>query len=164
MLSAIVAVDSFFGIGYKNDLLISIPDDLKHFKEITSGHTVVMGSNTWLSLPRKPLPNRTNIVLSRKKPEVPPTDHLRMTQDEFNSWLEDHQEEEVFIMGGAKTYADYIDKCDRIYLTQIYKEFEDVDAYFPNFYGVGEWRMSDVGELHTYNNIDYRFITYDRIY
>ena len=66
MIAAIVAVDSNWGIGYNGDLLESIPADLKHFKEITSGHTIIMGRKTWDSLPKKPLPNRTNIILSRE--------------------------------------------------------------------------------------------------
>ena len=65
MISAIVAVDNNWGIGFNGDLLEAIPADLKRFKELTTGHVVVMGSKTWNSLPRKPLPNRGNIVISR---------------------------------------------------------------------------------------------------
>ena len=88
MLSIIVAIDLNNGIGYDNELLVKIPEDLKRFKEITSGHTVVMGRKTWESLPKKPLPNRRNIVLSRKKEDIPPEDHIRMTYEEFDEWLD----------------------------------------------------------------------------
>ena len=71
MIAAIVAVDNDWGIGYNNQLLENIPEDLKRFKELTTGHTVVMGTNTWKSLPKKPLPNRRNIILSRKKEVYP---------------------------------------------------------------------------------------------
>ena len=163
MVSAIVAIDANLGIGCENKLLISIPEDLKRFKEITTGHTVVMGSNTWRSLPRKPLPNRRNIILSRKKEPYPHDEYLWMTDKEFSYWLEDHPNEEVFIMGGARTYADYIDICDRIYLTYIHKSFKNVDAYFPNFFDYGEWKMIEVSDIKTYENIEYHFVTYERI-
>ena len=163
MIAAIVAVDNDWGIGYNNQLLENIPEDLKRFKELTTGHTVVMGTNTWKSLPKKPLPNRRNIILSRKKEPYPQDEYLRMTEKEFGYWLEDHPKETVFIIGGARTYAEYLDICDVIYLTKIYKSHNNIDAYFPNVDKDSSWTIVDMSDIKTFENIDYQFITYERL-
>ena len=163
MIAAIVAVDNDWGIGYNNQLLENIPEDLKRFKELTTRHTVVMGTNTWKSLPKKPLPNRRNIILSRKKEVYPHDEYLRMTEKEFGYWLEDHPKETVFIIGGARTYAEYLDICDVIYLTKIYKSHDNIDAYFPNIVEDSSWVITDVSDIKTFEDIDYQFITYKRL-
>ena len=163
MIAAIVAVDNDWGIGYNNQLLENIPEDLKRFKELTTGHTVVMGTNTWKSLPKKPLPNRRNIILSRKKEVYPHDEYLRMTKMEFGYWLEDHPKETVFIIGGARTYAEYLDICNVIYLTKIYKSHDNIDAYFPNIVEDSSWVITDVSDIKTFEDINYQFITYKRL-
>lgn len=163
MIAAIVAVDNDWGIGYNNQLLENIPEDLKRFKELTTGHTVVMGTNTWKSLPKKPLPNRRNIILSRKKEVYPHDEYLQMTEKEFGYWLEDHPKETVFIIGGARTYAEYLDICDVIYLTKIYKSHDNIDAYFPNIVEDSSWVITDVSDIKTFEDIDYQFITYKHL-
>ena len=165
MIAAIVAVDSNWGIGYNGDLLESIPADLKHFKEITSGHTIIMGRKTWDSLPKKPLPNRTNIILSREYGITFDTD----TQIGYMNlkWLYRMLEnvdadKEIYVIGGGQIYKELLSLCDRIYVTKIYKEHENVDTYFPNLDAIGEWSATPMGELEKYKDFTYQFWRYDR--
>ena len=165
MIAAIVAVDSNWGIGYNGDLLESIPADLKHFKEITSGHTIIMGRKTWDSLPKKPLPNRTNIILSHEYGITFDTD----TQIGYMNlkWLYRMLEnidadKEIYVIGGGQIYKELLSLCDRIYVTKIYKEHENVDTYFPNLDAIGEWSATPIGELEKYKDFTYQFWRYDR--
>ena len=165
MIAAIVAVDSNWGIGYNGDLLESIPADLKHFKEITSGHTIIMGRKTWDSLPKKPLPNRTNIILSREYGITFDTD----TQIGYMNlkWLYRMLEnidadKEIYVIGGGQIYKELLSLCDRIYVTKIYKEHKNVDTYFPNLDAIGEWSATPIGELEKYKDFTYQFWRYDR--
>ena len=129
MISAIVAVDNNWGIGYNGDLLASIPDDLKHFRQLTSGNMVVMGRKTWDSLPKKPLPNRANIVISNQGNTILHKDAMRMSLDDLLLVINDIQFD-VFIIGGGEIYKQLLPYCDRVYVTKILKDFENVDTYF----------------------------------
>lgn len=161
MLKAIVAVDENWGIGYNGDLLASIPDDLKHFKNITTGSTVVMGLNTWNSLPRKPLPNRTNIVIRPGTPEFDKgQDVIKM---DLETLLERFELDGGFVIGGGSIYKQLLPYCDQVYITKIYKNFENVDTFFPNLDATGEWVAKPIDVPHTYNDLTYQFWVYDRI-
>lgn len=127
-ISIIVAASQNYAIGKDNDLLWHISDDLKRFKALTSGHTVVMGRRTFDSLPKKPLPKRRNIVLTHD------------TEFEFDGVDVMHTisqvleaaggEEEVFVMGGAAIYKQFLPFTQRLYVTWVYEDFE-ADVYFP---------------------------------
>ena len=111
MISAIVAVDANWGIGYNGQLLEHIPDDLKRFKELTSNNTVVMGRKTWESLPNKPLPNRFNVVLTSTPSQMEQTVNTKfLTMDDFLMNLDSLEEfmneygKEIFIIGGGQIY------------------------------------------------------------
>lgn len=134
-LSIIVAVAQNMAIGKDNDLLWHISDDLKRFKALTSGHTVVMGRRTFDSLPKKPLPRRRNIVLTRDKGfhyEVPPTATGRLevagSIAELLRMVEG--EEETFVIGGGALYRELLPLVSRIYATWVYRDFE-ADVFFP---------------------------------
>ncbi|PXV59266.1 dihydrofolate reductase [Dysgonomonas alginatilytica] len=129
IISIIVAIDEKNAIGKDNQLLCHLPNDLKYFKSVTQGHTVIMGRNTYESLPNGALPNRRNIVLSRNK-------DLQLDKCEVCSSLEDaialcNSETEVFIIGGATVYNKAIDLSDKLYITYIHHQFEGTDAFFP---------------------------------
>ena len=137
MISAIVAVDNNWGIGYNGDLLEHIPEDLKYFKTLTTDHVVVMGRKTWDSLPKKPLPNRDNIVITRTT--VPYTDNDAffcdleyLTSHSKNHLFRLSGNKEWFIIGGGTIYKELLPLCDRVYVTWICKDYENVDTYFPN--------------------------------
>ena len=126
--SIIVAAGQNGEIGLNNQLLCHLPADLRRFKELTTGHPIVMGRKTWDSLPIKPLPNRTNIVLSRNMALSIPDATVVHSLDEVGEIIDN--EEEVFIIGGEKVYSDSIDFAHTLYLTRIEHSFT-ADAYFP---------------------------------
>lgn len=132
MLSLIVCVDSQYGIGKSNDLPWYIPEDLKHFKNITSGHTVVMGRNTWESIPDKvkPLKNRENIVLSRTLDD----DRCIVFNDHWDL-IKHLGKKQVFIIGGSHLYKLFLElrMVDKIYMTRL-TEDHNCDIFFPKQY------------------------------
>lgn len=127
-ISIIVAIDQNNGIGLNNNLLAYIPADLKRFKAITTGHTVVMGKNTWLSLPKRPLPDRTNIVVTSKNGDIFDGATLVHSIEDAIGLLP--SDDESFVMGGASVYKQMFPFANRLYLTVIHKEFE-ADTFFP---------------------------------
>lgn len=146
MISAIVAVDNNWGIGYNGDLLEHIPEDLKYFKALTTGHVVVMGRKTWDSLPQKPLKDRLNIVISRQ-PRVPLGEmafSIPMDEAKVRVALSEN-DEEWFIIGGGSIYQEFLSICDRVYVTKIYKDHDNVDTYFPNLDESEEWAPATCG-------------------
>ena len=170
MISAIVAVDANWGIGYNGQLLEHISDDLKRFKELTSNNTVVMGRKTWESLPNKPLPNRFNIVLTSIPSQMEQTVNTKfLTMDDFLTNLDSLEEfmdeygKEIFIIGGGQIYHSLLSIYDRVYVTKIYKSHENVDSYFPNLDNDNNWKMVSASEILTNNNLTYQFCCYDRV-
>ena len=170
MISAIVAVDANWGIGYNGQLLEHISDDLKRFKELTYNNTVVMGRKTWESLPNKPLSNRFNIVLTSTPSQMEQTvNTVFLTMDDFLMSLDNLEEymskydKEVFIIGGGQIYHNLLPFYDRVYVTKIYKNHEDVDTYFPNLDNDNHWRMVSASEMITDDNLTYQFCCYDRV-
>jgi dihydrofolate reductase len=154
MISAIVAVDNNWGIGYNGDLLEHIPEDLRYFKELTTGHVVVMGSKTWDSLPKKPLKDRLNVVVSSKPRKVLGDMSIRIDMEELmvrmiymkrNALVNPAEEEEWFVIGGGSIYQQLLPFCDRVYVTKIYKNHDNVDTYFPNLDKSEEWAPATCG-------------------
>ncbi len=128
MISIIVAIAQNMAIGKNNDLLWHIPADLKRFKSVTSGHPVIMGKRTWDSLPRRPLPNRRNIVITDLPGEQ--IDGCEMAYSIDEAIAKCKEGEENFIIGGASVYRQFLAIADRLYLTFVHKSFE-ADVYFP---------------------------------
>lgn len=130
---AIASVDKNFGIGYNNKLLFRIPEDMKFFKETTLKSIVVMGRNTFESLGLRPLPERSNFIVTSRDDLDDRDDILSGTIEEINVGIFLYSPtEDVYIIGGESIYNYYIDKCDELLLTQYDREYDDVDAYFPN--------------------------------
>lgn len=127
MISIIAAIGNNNELGNNNDLLWHLPNDLKHFKALTSGRTIIMGRKTWESLPFRPLPNRRNIVITRDTnaqfecAEVFPS---------IESALNSTSNEEVFIIGGGQIYAQALPFADRLYITHVDGTF-DANVFFP---------------------------------
>ena len=162
MISAIVAVDTNLGIGFNGELLEHIPEDLKRFKELTTGNTVVMGRKTWDSLPQKPLPNRSNIIISTANPTIIDKHTLRLQMKDVINYLK-YTEEDVFIIGGGQIYKELLPYCDKVYLTRIYQKHDNIDTYFPSLDEMEDWEVEHCSEVKKYNNIKYAFLTYRRI-
>lgn len=163
MIAAIVAVNNDWGIGYNGDLLEKIPEDMKYFKELTTNNVVIMGRKTWDSLPKKPLPNRTNIVITTQKKDNE-DDAKFMTLEEAMQYAIVNRPTDVFIIGGGQIYEKLLPICNRIYVTKILKNHKDIDTYFPNLDKDPEWETSTCTELRfSEKDIPYAFLTYDRI-
>lgn len=130
-ISMIVAVDEARAIGKNNQLLWFIPADLKRFKEITTGHVVIMGENTYRSI-GKPLPNRTNIVVTLNR-EFHPEGCLPVySLEQALSVAREHETEEIFIIGGASIYKQFLPMTERLYLTLV-KGQHEADTFFPDY-------------------------------
>ena len=127
-LSIVVAVASAGAIGRANDLLWHLPADLKRFKELTTGHTILMGRKTFESLPRGPLPNRRNIIISRSLPTQPGAEVYPTIQQALEACAAD---EEVFIIGGGEIYRQLLPNTELIYLTRVQASFPDAEVFFP---------------------------------
>lgn len=132
ILSIISAVAKNNEIGRKNALLWDLPADMKHFKETTTGHPIIMGQRTFESIGR-PLPNRRNIILtldkSFQKDGVEVFYSIEEMEDNLNKTM--GKDEEAFIIGGGMIYKLFIDKADKLYITHVEEEFPDADTYFP---------------------------------
>ena len=134
MIKLIVAVDNNFGIGYKNDLLFKIPEDLKRFKQLTTGHFVVMGRKTFESLPNA-LPERTNVIITRSdkyKPENPTV----IVENDISKIISHYlstgqQDKDMWVIGGAEIYKQFLPYAEQVYLTMIHKVAKSVDTHFP---------------------------------
>ena len=127
-LSIIVAIAQNNAIGKDNDLIWHISDDLKRFKALTSGHTVIMGRNTWNSLPRRPLPKRRNIVLTHDEGFCDEGADVARSKSQVIDMVCD--EDEAFIIGGAAIYRQFLPFVNRLYVTWVWSDF-DADVFFP---------------------------------
>ncbi len=155
-ISIIVAIDQKNGIGLNNDMLIYISNDLKRFKQITNGHTVIMGRRTWESLPKRPLPNRTNIIITKQKNFV--ADGAIIANSIEDAIKQCPTDDEVFIMGGANIYEQFMPIAQKIYLTQIHKTFK-ADVFFPSI-NKEEWQIINKTDINDDEkaNVKYSFI------
>ena len=156
-ISIIAAVAKNRAIGYQNKLLYWLPNDLKRFKALTTGHTIIMGRLTFDSLPKGALPNRRNIVLSRSVKELPRCECYPSLKSALAHCNED---EEVFIIGGASVYRQAMPYADRLCLTEVDDTPAEADAFFPDYQ---EWKEvsreeHDIDEKHSkrYAFVEYR--------
>lgn len=159
--SIIAAVASNRAIGKNGDLIWHISNDLKHFKEVTTNGCVLMGYNTYASLPgKKPLPKRRNVIISSRLDNAPEGFELAASIPQAIKLLNDVPE--VFVMGGGMIYEQFMPLADKLYLTKINKAFE-ADTFFPivNF---NEWELTDLQVVDDDAQIDceYRFETWER--
>ena len=160
-LSIIVAMAKNRAIGKDNQLIWHISNDMKHFKEVTLGHTVIMGYNTWKSLPgQRPLPHRRNIIISSRLEQEPEGFEVAHSIQESLELVRD--EEEVFIMGGGSIYEQFLPKADLLYLTRLDHNFE-ADTYFP-FINFENWSLIELEVIDDDPQVDfsYRFEVWER--
>lgn len=164
---AIACVDEKNGIGKDGKLLISIPDDMKFFREITKDSIVIMGRKTLFSFKDKmPLKNRINIVFTtndelKKDYENVGNIYFIKEKSEIKDIVDRFPDKKIFVIGGASIYEKLIDLCDTCLITKIDKTF-DADTYFPDLEKNG-FKIEKESELHDYEGINYRFITYKKI-
>ena len=129
MISIIVAIAENGAIGAKNNLLCRLPDDMRRFKTLTTGHTIIMGRKTYESLPKGALPDRVNVVITR---DVNASFENCETFNDLKTAIDKHKnEKEIFIIGGANIYKQAIMFSDKLYVTRVHHFFEDADTFFP---------------------------------
>lgn len=158
MISIIAAVAKNRAIGFENKLIYWLPNDLKRFKALTTGHTIIMGRNTYLSLPKGALPNRRNVVLSTTVKELPGCEVFPTLEAALKSCKGD---EDVYIIGGARVYEQAMALADRLCLTEVDDTPQEADAFFPDY---SEWKI-DKKEAHPKDErhaYDYAFADYIR--
>ncbi len=161
-MNLIVAVDRNWAIGRGNELLIRIPNDMKHFREETTGKVVVLGRKTLETFPQgQPLKNRTNIILSGN-PKLEVRD-AKVVHDieELLKLLGSYPTEDIYIIGGASVYKQLLPYCDRAHVTKIDHVYE-ADSYFPDLDKDEDWEITAESEEQTYFDIPYYFVCYER--
>ena len=157
-INIIAAVAKNRAIGFQNKLIYWLPNDLKRFKALTTGHTIVMGRNTYLSLPKGALPNRRNVVLSTTVSELPGCDVYPTLDAALQSCRPD---EDIYIIGGARVYEQAISMADRLCLTEVDDTPAQADAFFPDY---SDWQVVNK-ETHPKDErhaFEYAFTDYER--
>ena len=155
-MQAIVAVSQSWGIGKGGDLLFRLPSDLRRFKAMTTGHTVIMGRKTLDSLPGgKGLPHRRNLVLSRQSDFAPDRAEVIHSVEDILKTAED----DTFVIGGQQVYEQLLPYCARVYVTKVLSDPE-ADAFFPDLDKLPEWKVASAGEMLTENSLSFQYVEY----
>jgi dihydrofolate reductase len=161
-MKAIVSVDQNWGIGYKGNLLLRIPEDMKFFKQMTVGKVVVMGRGTYESLPGKePLKDRTNIVLSTNRDFRDDRVVSCYSLDNLLQELKKYPSDDICVIGGESLFQLLMPYLDELYVTKIRHTFP-ADRHLRNVDEDDNWRVESEGELQTYNDIQYSVVKYVR--
>lgn len=161
-MNCIVAVDENWGIGYQNELLIRIPSDQKFFRQETTGKVIVMGRKTLESFPNaRPLPNRTNIVMSTKKDYTLKDAIVVHSMEELKEELKKYDTDDVYVIGGDSIYKQMLPYCKMAQVTKIDHLYR-ADSYFPNLDEMDEWKIVQESEEQSYFDITYHFLQYEK--
>lgn len=161
-MNIIVAVDQNWAIGKDNDLLVSIPADMKMFRQETTGKVVVMGRKTLETFPNGlPLKNRTNIIITKNKDFQVKDAIVVHSIEEALEAVKDYPTEDVYCIGGDSIYHQMLPYCDVAHITKIEFAYE-ADRYFPNLDEMPEWEIETESEEHTYFDLEYSFVKYVR--
>lgn len=159
MISIIVAINKNRGIGFDNKLLYWLPNDLKRFKALTTGHTIIMGRKTFESLPKGALPNRRNIVLSHSEQTYDNAECFHSLKDALSHCIDD----EVYIIGGASLYNEALPIADRLCVTEVEDDTVQADTFFPiidhTYWQEKSRECHPTDEKHLY---PYNFVNYER--
>ena len=161
-MKAILSADKNWVIGYKNKLLVSIPSDMKFFRQTTTGRVVVMGRKTLESFPGGlPLKNRTNIVLTGNRGYSVKDAVIVHTYDELREELKKYDTDDVYVIGGESVYRMLLPECDTVLVTKLDRAFQ-ADTFFPDLDTMDEWEMTEEGEEQTCFDLEFRFTKYER--
>ena len=161
-MKAILSADRNWGIGYQNKLLVSIPSDMRFFREMTEGKVIVMGRKTLESFPNGlPLKKRINIVLTHDRSYQVKDAVIVHSKEELLKTLEQYDSENIYIIGGESIYRMMLPYCDTVFVTKIDRAFQ-ADTFFPNLDEMEEWQMTEEGEEQTCFDLEFRFTKYER--
>ena len=161
-MNLIVAVDENWAIGYKNELLIRIPADMKMFRQETTGKVVVLGRKTLETFPNaQPLKNRTNIILSTNKDYKVKDATVVHSIEELLEELKNYADEDIYIIGGETIYRQLLPYCNVAHITKIDRSYE-ADAFFPNLDADPDWEVTAESDEQSYFDTTYSFVKYER--
>ena len=161
-MNLIAAVDKNWAIGKNNELLVSIPNDMKMFRQMTTGKVVVMGRKTLESFPNGlPLKNRVNIVLTKNQNYQVKGAIIVHSVEEVLEELKKYDSEDVYVIGGEQIYRQMLPYCDTAHMTKIDHSYE-ADAYFPNLDEKEEWKITAMSDEQTYFDLEYYFVKYEK--
>lgn len=162
-MNLIVAVDKNWAIGLGNKLLVSIPADMKFFRQTTTGKVVVMGRKTLESFPGgQPLKNRTNIVITRDANYKVKDGIVVSNIEEALEELKKYKDEDIFVIGGESIYRQMLPYCKTAFVTKIDHAY-DADTFFPNLDEMEDWKLTGISEEQTYFDLEYVFARYERV-
>lgn len=161
-MKAILSADKNWGIGYRNKLLVSIPSDMRFFRETTTGNVVVMGRKTLESFPNGlPLKNRVNIVLTANREYQAKGAVIVHSKEELLGELAKYDSDRIYIIGGESIYRMMLPYCDTVYVTRLNRAFQ-ADTYFPNLDQMEDWVLAEEGEEQTCFDLEFWFTRYER--
>jgi len=162
-MNLIAAVDENWAIGNKNQLLVSIPADMKFFRETTVNKVVVLGRKTLESFPGgQPLKKRTNIVLTRDKNYKVKDAIVVNSIEDLLKELKKYDEEDIYVIGGDSIYKQMLPYCKLAHITRIHHAYE-ADTYFPNLDKMDDWEITGISDEQTYFDLEYEFVRYERV-
>lgn len=159
-MNFIVAVTNDYAIGKDNNLLFHLPTDLKYFKQTTLNKVVVMGERTYHSLPKRPLPNRINIVLSDNPKFYDDNIIIVNNVDKLFAEVKKYNPDDVFVTGGASVYNLLMDYCNKAYITKIDKVVP-ADTYINNIEKMPNWKLVSKSEKYNENGLDFEFLIFE---
>ena len=160
-MNAIVVVDQNWAIGCNGDLLFSLPTDMKRFRSLTLGGTVILGRKTLDSFPGgRPLPKRRNIVITRNVDFDREGCEIVSGTAAALEAAADTEADKLWVIGGGSVYTALLSKCKRVYLTKVDAAAEDADTFFPNLDKLPGWEIESVSDPVEEDGVTYRFIDY----
>lgn len=162
-MNFIVAVTNDYAIGKDNNLLFHLPTDLKYFKQTTLNKVVVMGERTYRSLPKRPLPNRINIVLSDNPNFYDDNIIIVNNVEKLFEEIKKYNPDDVFVTGGASVYNLLMDYCHKAYITKIDK-IVPADTYINNIEKMQNWKLVSKSEKLSENNLDFEFLIFENMH
>lgn len=162
-MNLIAAVDRNWAIGYKNELLVRIPEDQKWFRETTTGKAVIMGRKTLESFPNKsPLKNRLNVVITSDMNYSVPGAVVVHSIDEAVEAVMDYADDDVYVIGGESIYRQMLPLCSTAHITKVDYAYQ-ADAHFPDLDKEEGWKITETSDERTYFDIIYEFVKYERV-
>lgn len=162
-MNLIAAVDRNWAIGYKNELLVRIPEDQKWFRETTTGKAVIMGRKTLESFPNKsPLKNRLNVVITSDMNYSVPGAVVVHSIDEAVEAVRDYADDDVYVIGGESIYRQMLPLCSTAHITKVDYAYQ-ADAHFPDLDNEEGWKITETSDERTYFDIIYEFVKYERV-
>lgn len=160
-MNAIVVVDENWAIGREGGLLFSLPTDMKRFRSLTLGGTVILGRKTLDSFPGcRPLPGRRNIVITRNVDFDREGSEIVASPEAAVALAEGTEDDKLWIIGGGSVYAALLSRCKRVYVTRVDAAAEGADTFFPNLDKLPGWAVESISEPVEENGVSYRFVDY----